>query len=168
MVLTCSWPHISLEMNKLIFSNSKTLPKLTKMLCPFFSKIAVTYCEKMWIGLWLRKFFANLRLKAKAELLRSLEQFIRTVKCQNKFWSRMLFKLFARSDFGMQTGTSQKWCIVTKIVLTYCEKKLFQWSKIIFEIRDWRPRIFKRFEIIRTICSNSEKVRAIFGDRMLF
>ena len=131
MVLTCSWPHISLEMNKLIFSNSKTLPKLTKMLCPFFSKIAVTYCEKMWIGLWLRKFFANLRLKAKAELLRSLEQFIRTVKCQNKFWSRMLFKLFARSDFGMQTGTSQKWCIVTKIVLTYCEKKLFQWSKII-------------------------------------
>ena len=49
-----------------------------------------------------------------------------------------------------------KWYFVTKIVLTYCEKKLFEWLRKTFEIRDWRPRIFKHFEITRTIYSNSE------------
>ena len=39
-----------------------------------------------------------------------------------------------------------KWPFLTKIVLTYCEKKLF-----------WRPRICKIFEITRTIYSNSER-----------
>ena len=51
----------------------------------------------------------------------------------------------------------RNWYFVTKIVLTYCEKKLFQWSGIFFEIWGWRPRIFKHFEITRTICSNSER-----------
>ena len=35
----------------------------------------------------------------------------------------------------------QDWYFVTKIVLTYCEKKLFKWSRKTFEIRGWRPRI---------------------------
>ena len=35
----------------------------------------------------------------------------------------------------------QKWYFVSKIVLTYCEKKLLKWSKKTFEIWDWRPRI---------------------------
>ena len=43
---------------------------------------------------------------------------------------------------------------VTKIVLTYCKKKLFSWSRKTFEIRGWRPRICKNFEIMRTIYSN--------------
>ena len=42
----------------------------------------------------------------------------------------------------------RKWYFVTKIVLTYCEKKLCQWSRKTFEIRGWRPRICK---ISRTI-----------------
>ena len=35
---------------------------------------------------------------------------------------------------------------VTKIVLTYSEKKLFQWTKRTFEIWFWRPRICKIFK----------------------
>ena len=46
---------------------------------------------------------------------------------------------------------------VTKIVLTYCEKKLFYWSRKTFETRGWRLRICKFFEITRTIYSNSER-----------
>ena len=49
------------------------------------------------------------------------------------------------------------WYFVTKIVLTYCEKKLFKWSKKTSKIRDWRPRIWKFFEMTRTIYSNSER-----------
>ena len=49
------------------------------------------------------------------------------------------------------------WYFVSKIVLTYCEKKLFQWLSKTFEIRGWRPRICKIFEITRTIYSNSER-----------
>ena len=45
---------------------------------------------------------------------------------------------------------------VNKIVLTYYEEKLFQWLRKTFEIRGWRLRIYKKFEITRTICSNSE------------
>ena len=47
------------------------------------------------------------------------------------------------------------WYFVTKIVLTYCEKKMFYLSRKPFEIRGWRLRICKNFEIIRTIYSNS-------------
>ena len=43
---------------------------------------------------------------------------------------------------------------LTKIIQTYCEKKL--WSRKTFEIRGWRPGIFKKFEITRTFYSNSE------------
>ena len=50
-----------------------------------------------------------------------------------------------------------KWYFVTKIVLTYWEKKLFYWSRKTFEIRGRRPRIFKIFEITRTFYSNSER-----------
>ena len=50
-----------------------------------------------------------------------------------------------------------KWYFVTKIVLTYCGKKFFYWSRKTFEIRGWRPRICKNFEITRTIYSNSER-----------
>ena len=50
-----------------------------------------------------------------------------------------------------------KWYFVTKIVLTYCEKKKFYWSRKTFEIWGWRPRICKTFEITKTIYSNSER-----------
>ena len=45
---------------------------------------------------------------------------------------------------------------VTKIVLSYCEKKMFYWSRKTFVIQGWRPRICKIFEITRTIYSISE------------
>ena len=50
-----------------------------------------------------------------------------------------------------------KWYFVTKIVLTYCEKKLFYWSRKTFEILGWRLTICKNFEITKTIYSNSER-----------
>ena len=50
------------------------------------------------------------------------------------------------------------WYFVLKIVLTYCEKKLFSWSRITFEIWGWRPRICKHFEVSRTVYSNSAKL----------
>jgi hypothetical protein len=43
---------------------------------------------------------------------------------------------------------SLKWYFVTKIVLTYCEKKLFWRSRKTFEIQGWRPRIFKILKIL--------------------
>ena len=46
-----------------------------------------------------------------------------------------------------KTREKRKWYFVTKIVLTYCEKKLFAWSR----------KIFKIFEITRTIYLNSER-----------
>ena len=49
------------------------------------------------------------------------------------------------------------WYFVTKIVLTYCEKKFVIVIEKNFKIRGWRPRIFKIFEITRTIYSNSER-----------
>ena len=52
---------------------------------------------------------------------------------------------------------SKTWYFVAKFVLTYCEKKLFQWSRKSFEIRGWMSRICKIFVITRTICSNSER-----------
>ena len=54
--------------------------------------------------------------------------------------------------------TRKNWNFVTKIVLmTYCEKKLFYWLRKTFEIRGWRLRICKNFEITRTIYSNSKR-----------
>ena len=50
-----------------------------------------------------------------------------------------------------------KWYSVSKIILTYCEKILFWGSRKTFEIRGWRPRVCKIFEITRTIYSNSER-----------
>ena len=40
-----------------------------------------------------------------------------------------------------------QWYFVTKIVLTFCEKKMFSWLR----------KICKVFEITGTICSNSER-----------
>ena len=50
-----------------------------------------------------------------------------------------------------------KWYFVTKIVWTYCKKKLFKWSRTTFEIWGWRARICKVLEITRAIHSDSEK-----------
>ena len=49
------------------------------------------------------------------------------------------------------------WYFVTEIVLTYCEKKMFYQLRKTFEIRGWRRRICKIFEITRTIYSNIER-----------
>ena len=71
---------------------------------------------------------------------------------------RWLFTVLQSSNFlHSKSQLITKWYFVTKIILTYCEKKLFKWSRKTFEIRGWRPRICKNFEITRTIYSNSER-----------
>ena len=68
------------------------------------------------------------------------------------------FTIWCNIDFPkISCCGAEIWYFVTKIVLTYCKKKLFYWSRKTFEIRGWRPRIFKIFEITRTIFSNSER-----------
>ena len=62
----------------------------------------------------------------------------------------------------------KKWNFVTKIVLTYCEKKLFKGSRKTFEIRGWRPRICKIFEITRAIYSNSERSKQFLVTECIF
>ena len=77
--------------------------------------------------------------------------------------------LFSLFPFNFWNNSSCKiWYFVTKIVLTYCEKKLFQWSRKTFKIRGWRPRIYKNFEITRTICSNSEMSEQILVTECFF
>ena len=49
----------------------------------------------------IKKLFANSRLKAKS--LRSLEQFIRTVKDQNNFWNRLLSYRFRNLQEKLET-----------------------------------------------------------------
>ena len=71
-------------------------------------------------------------------------------------WRPIIWKFwiynFVRNIF--QKNLKKKWYFVTKIVLTHREKKLF---KKTFVIRGLRPKICKKFEITRTICSISER-----------
>jgi len=46
---------------------------------------------------------------------------------------------------------------VSKIVLTYCKKKLFLWPRKTFKNRGWKPRICKNFEITRTFFFHRER-----------
>ena len=55
---------------------------------------------------------------------------------------------------SLQKKGIKKWYFVSKIVLTFCEKKLFWW---LIKVWGWRPKICKHFEITRTIYLNSER-----------
>ena len=78
-------------------------------------------------------------------------------------------------DCELQVGynfVNKKWLyLVSKIVLPYCEKKLSCYLAIkktlLKFIRGWRRRIWKMFEITRTIYSNS-KFRTILGTEYFF
>ena len=58
------------------------------------------------------------------------------------------------------------WYFVTKIVLAYCEKKMFLWLINKIEIRGWRPRICKNFEITSKIYSNSGSSEQLVNDEL--
>ena len=62
----------------------------------------------------------------------------------------------------------QKWYFVSRIVLTYCEKKMFYWSRKFFEIWGWRPRIYKFFEFTRTVYLNSERSDKFLKTELIF
>ena len=79
----------------------------------------------------------------------------------------VFYQVDANSDVKKRLQ-SNKWYFVTKIVLTYCEKKLFKWSRKTFEIRGWRLRVFKIFEITWTIYTNIERSEHFFGKVPVF
>ena len=59
--------------------------------------------------------------------------------------------------FGERGSLLKKWYFVTKIVLTYCEKKYSSDREKLLKFEAEGPRICKIFEITRTIYSNSER-----------
>ena len=58
---------------------------------------------------------------------------------------------------SVSSRIKKKRYFITKIGLTYCEKRMFWWLRKTFEFRGWMLRICKIFEITRTIYSNSER-----------
>ena len=72
-------------------------------------------------------------------------------------WNGWQFGIFFHRKTQPIFYDKKQWYFATKIVLIYCEKKMFWWSRKILEIQGWRPRICKNFEITRTIYSNSER-----------
>ena len=67
------------------------------------------------------------------------------------FYSRRIPQLYA------ENCNIHQWYFVTKIFLTYCEKKIVVVIKKNFWNWGSRPRICKNFKIPRTIYSNSER-----------
>ena len=88
--------------------------------------------------------------------------------------TRDVFNIFCRAQTIIrkhgQLNFLLRWksYFVTKNGLTYCEKKLFQWSRKFFEIRGWRPRICQNFEITWTICSKSERSKQFLETECFF
>ena len=80
----------------------------------------------------------------------------------------VLITYFHESWIFCVIASDRKWYFVTKIVLTYCEKKLFLWSRKTFVIRGWRSRICKIFEITRKIYSNSERSEQSLATECVF
>ena len=56
-------------------------------------------------------------------------------------------------NFNAEFLNSTRFCFLNCSV----RKKMLYWSRKTFQIQGWRPRICKKFEIARTIYSNSEK-----------
>ena len=100
-------------------------------------------------------------------LFRSWEIFLWAKKCTLLiFW---VSKTRLKKNGVQQTSGKNcffhenKWYFITKIVLTYCEKKIV----LVIE-KNWRPRICKNFEITRTIYSNSERSEEFLGTLTFF
>ena len=95
---------------------------------------------------------------------RAISEFSETQVFDN---GTLTIKDFGWSDRGRCTYSSHNFtnpkfsiCFTwffREMVLLDCEKKMFKWSRKTFEIRGWRLRICKIFEITRSIYSNSER-----------
>ena len=132
------------------------------MTCGWFHHSLSTACKKNW-----SRFLRSKEVKGS-----NFDNFIKKmfeVKGYRNFKIWHFNLLWAREswiatceNFKRIMGNSVS-SITAKIVFCYqkfsdilCEK-LFLLSRKTNEIRSWRPRICKKFEITRTICSNSEK-----------
>ena len=65
-------------------------------------------------------------------------------------------KLVFQNNSRMKRGKMRIGILLPKLFRPTV-RKMFYWLRKTFEIRGWRPRICKNFEITRTICSNSER-----------
>ena len=85
-----------------------------------------------------------------------------TLRSRSNFTNSIMWHVYLRCNFKFGTYC-KPFVLLTNPKLK--EKffhgiflpKLFYWSRKNFEIQGWRPRIYKNFEITRTICSNSER-----------
>ena len=118
-----------------------------------------------YVHIW---FFFTLYFHSCSNLLldmRNLQEQVKNAFCYQKLlrpftlWincSNFTFYKFSAFSLEFQNFFSiTKWYFVTKIVLTYCEKKLFEWSR-------------NNFEITRTIYSNSERSEQFLVTECIF
>ena len=81
-------------------------------------------------------------------------------------WTRTFHLISNFHDFPISVGL--KWYFVPKIVLTYCEKKLFYWSKKLLKFDAVDQEFAKILRSLEQFSFKQWKVRTIFGNRMLF
>ena len=71
-------------------------------------------------------------------------------------------KSYPRSHTNRQFILFMNGILLPKLFWPTVRNKLFYWSRKTFEIRGWRPRICKIFEITRTIYSSIERSELYF------
>ena len=96
-------------------------------------------------------------------------------QCQARKWTKKYPRLWNKIVITMNLllqvcslCSGKIWYFVTKIVLNYREKKLLHWSKKTFEIRGWKPRTFKNFEVTWRIYSNSKRSEQVLVTECFF
>ena len=62
----------------------------------------------------------------------------------------------------------EEWYFVTKIVLTYCEKKMFQWSRIILKFKTEGREFANFLRSLEQLIQTKWRIRSILGNRMFF
>ena len=82
---------------------------------------------------WFQKKLRILFLFLDTVFMSSREVIIASITMAKMIYSIFCFRLIIK-----------KWYFVTKIILPYCEIKLFLWAIKEFEIPGWQPRICKK------------------------
>ena len=111
--------------------------------------IDILCCWPVWSKSWIKD-------------LASLDMHLSSAPCKSYWQDRIRATYKMKKKCQMEVSITnltlvicaQKWYFVFKIVLTFCEKKLFSWSRKSFDNRGWSPRIFKNFDITWTIYTN--------------
>ena len=89
-----------------------------------------------------------------------------------EFYSQKISNLNYSGQYYPMMNFVSNFCLEVVFCYQNCSDLLWEKNVLVivktFEIRGWRPRICKNFDITRTILFKQWKVITIFGDRMLF